>query len=182
VSLVLIGLPSWLLGCALAERKARTPLCDIGAAIWAWRVAAIALSAALKWPVTHGAIHLGYPATHWLFAIFAFHWLSREIDAFARHPPPRWCEKGGGMSYSLYLVHYPIIVWFGFLDPLHPPLDAALGAGPVAWFMAWGMLITVIALITRAFYIFIETPSHRLARTLGALLSQNRTRTGVAWR
>jgi peptidoglycan/LPS O-acetylase OafA/YrhL len=167
-ALLAIGAPCILLGCVLADKLANKGLdADPGARIWAWRLAAIVLSAAMKAPVTHGPLHIGYPASHWLFALFSYFWLAREIACFARHAPPRWMEKGGAMSYSLYLAHFPVLGLFLVSETANAPLRGALGAGAGAWMAAWVLQIAAIAMATLVFHTFVEAPSHRLARALG---------------
>ncbi len=176
-ALLAIGAPCLLLGCLLAEKLAAGKAIDVGGAIWAWRAAAIALSAAMKLPVTHGPFHVGYPAGHWIFAIFSFFWLSREVGYFAHRAPPRLTEAGGAMSYSLYLVHFPVLGLFLVSETAGAPLRGIFGHGAGAWLAAWGLWIAGIAMATLVFHVFIEAPFHRLARTLGRRVTERARRT-----
>jgi peptidoglycan/LPS O-acetylase OafA/YrhL len=171
--LILIGLPSWILGCILAERIQRGTIAP-GGSLWAWRAGALALSALMKLPVTHGPLLIGYPAGHWLFAIFAAAWIEREIAGFRKRPPAPALEAAGAMSYSLYLVHMPVIVAFEAVKAANfAPLPAP--AGEIA---RWAALVACIAAATYAFYLCVEAPSHRLARTLGRRVEAATARRG----
>jgi peptidoglycan/LPS O-acetylase OafA/YrhL len=172
--LVLIGLPSWILGCLLAERDVAGRLTGFGN-IWAWRAAAVALSAALKVPVTHGPVLVGYPAGHWLFAIFAFFWLGREIVHFRAAPPPAWTERLGNGAYSLYLAHTAVIMVFAEAVIAGAPLGGLFGTGAAAWLLAWAAQLAGIAALTTAFYLLVEAPFHRLARRFGRKMGRHRS-------
>ena len=164
--LALIGLPSWILGCLLAERVcAPAPLPSDH--IWLWRLAALGLSAAMKVPVTHGPLPIGYPAGHWLFAIFAYFWLMREIGYFRLRPPPALMESLGAMSYSLYLIHMPVIAAMAAIPA------AALSPSPAAaeW-LRWAIQLGAIVGAMQLFYLAVEEPSHRLARRLARLVAR----------
>lgn len=171
--LVLIGLPSWILGCLLAERDVAGRLTRFGD-IRVWRIAAVVLSAAMKVPVTHGPIHVGYPAGHWLFAIFAFFWIGREIVHFRASPPPAWTERLGGASYSLYLAHTAVIMVFAEAVIDGAPLGGLIGGGVAAWLVAWAAQLAGIMALTAAFHLLVEAPFHRLARRLARRMRQGR--------
>ncbi len=174
-ALIAIGAPCLLLGCLLAEKlNERGFEPDPGTDIWSWRAAAVVLSALLKLPVTHGPAHIGYPASHWIFAVFAFFWLGREIAYFASRGAPRWSETGGRMSYSLYLAHNGVITLFALSETATAPLRGMFGGGAMAWLLAWAMMIAMIVVAMGALFIVIEQPCHRYARLL--------TRARPAWR
>lgn len=66
--------------------------------------------------------------------------------------PVRWL---GRISFSLYLIHEPLVLAFAYLNPHHPKLGMVVAiavAIPVAWL----------------FYICVERPSHRLAKLVAA--------------
>ena len=169
VPLVLIGLPSWILGCLLAERLVADEIRPAGD-IWAWRFGAVVLSALMKIPVTHGPIHLGFPSDHWIFAIYCYLWIGNEIARFAKVPPPEILEAGGRASYSLYLVHFCVIIPFGvwIASIVAAGGSGAATIGSVA--LLWVAELAAIAAATAVFHIVVERPSHRLARHLGRLL------------
>lgn len=172
--LLAICLPGFLLGCILAEMVSDPEhAMKASGGVWAWRIAAVAISAALKIPAEGVALHIGYPASQLMFAIFAFFWLEREIAWFRIHTPPRWMEAGGGMSFSLYLVHPAVISLFATSEFAGAPLRGVFGAGAQAWFIAWAALIATLALATTVFYLVIESPSHRLARQAGGWASRH---------
>jgi peptidoglycan/LPS O-acetylase OafA/YrhL len=174
-TLLVISAPCLLLGCILAEKmRAGAMPRDPGASIWAWRGAAIFLSALLKLPVTHGSFHIGYPASHWIFAIFAFFWIGREIAYYGRRRAPTALETGGRMSYSLYLAHHAVITLFALSETASAPLRGMIGGGPIAWLFAWVAMIAMISLATWTFFVVVEQPCHRVAR----LISRGRP----AWR
>lgn len=72
-------------------------------------------------------------------------------DSWARSAPFRWL---GTRSFSLYLIHEPILVSSQFLDQSNrgPLLVAS---------------VVATALLTEVFYRLVEKPSHRLARWIG---------------
>ena len=167
LSLIVIGAPCLLLGCMLAEKiRAGAMARDPGTSIWAWRGAAIVLSALLKLPVTHGSLHIGYPASHWIFAIFAFFWIGREIAFYTTRAAPAVLEAGGRMSYSLYLAHTGVITLFTLSETASAPLRGMFGGGAMAWLLAWLAMIAMIAVATWTFFLVVEQPCHRLARFL----------------
>lgn len=167
--LVVVGLPCWILGCLLAEEHAAGRLSPLGD-LRLWRLGAVGLSAVLKVPVTHGPLLVGFPASHWLFAVYAYFWIAQEILGFRRVAPPRLGEIGGEASYSLYLVHFPLIL------SLQPLLRSALGtrgsmAGDLATAMVWWVFeVAALVAVTGAYHLAIERPFHRVARRLGGWL------------
>jgi peptidoglycan/LPS O-acetylase OafA/YrhL len=175
--LIVIGFPNWILGCLLAERRAaqgarKGPV--TAREIWAWRFGALMLSSALKAMVMHGPVRLGYPESHWLIAVYAFFWVGRELDFYRDRPAPRWSEAAGHMSFSLYLIHSPVIEWFGFANS--PP--ASLGFDRAA--TLWLAQLVAIGIATALCYLLVEAPFHRLARdpgNFGALFGHRFART-----
>jgi peptidoglycan/LPS O-acetylase OafA/YrhL len=76
---------------------------------------------------------------------------------FARFLTTRPVHHVGRRSFTLYLVHEPIIVASAF----------ALGGRP-SFIVLCLVALPIIAVVTELFYRFIERPSHQLARSLGA--------------
>ena len=159
----LLGLPCWLLGCCLAER-ADTPqsAATVGVQIWAWRAAAWSLSSVCSVLRFHTLVT--YPWSLSLFGVFVFFWLSKEIGYYRTHAPLRLLENSGKGSYSIYLVHL-----LGFA--LFEHLPHTIFGPTIVWFaQLWFTL-----LLCYVFYLFIERPSHLLARMLGERLVRPRT-------
>ena len=163
--LILVGAPNWILGCLLAERMAAGPPKATGAlTIWTWRLGAVGLSATLKFFVMHGSFRLGYPETHWIFAGYAYFWVAKELGYYSQRPAAAFAEAAGRASYSLYLVHMPIIAAFGFASLAPSTMSAA------SWCALWLAQAATIALASWLCYVAIERPSHRLARLAGTWL------------
>ena len=76
----------------------------------------------------------------------------RLLAGVLSHQPFRWL---GMISFSLYLVHVPIIVTFSYLFGSWGPLRVAALAIPTA--LAVGTL----------FYAVVERPAHRLSKQVG---------------
>ncbi len=74
--------------------------------------------------------------------------------------PMQWT---GTRSYTLYLVHEPLLVGLAF----------ALGGSPVFPLFAL-VAIPVVLLVTEGFYRAVERPSHELARRSGAFVARLR--------
>lgn len=146
----ILGLPTWLLGCLLAEHSdaltaARVPR------IWAWRITVLATAALCNLLRFHSPI--GPTWTLPLFSILIFFWLRQEIRQNRVKAPVAFLEKAGAWSYSLYLMHFPAF-WLFYL--LHVSFRPA-------------QLLTVLQLafvlmVSYVFYLLVERPSHWLAR------------------
>lgn len=159
LSMALVGLPAWLLGCVLAEQLSTQPAQSVSVKrIWTWRILMVALQAILKMPVVHGPVLIGYPESHWIYAIAGFCWLWHEINHAREHPMPDWLERCGAWTYSLYLVHNPALLFFQGFKGIHP-----------AWL--WPVQTAGLALAAYVFYKLVESPSHQLARRLASRFS-----------
>jgi peptidoglycan/LPS O-acetylase OafA/YrhL len=157
----LLGSPTWLLGCCLAERADK--LCDAATHnpilhIWRWRFAAWMLSFICSAANFHSP--LKFPLNLSLFAVFAFFWLSREIVYFQSHAPNRIFENAGKGSYSIYLFHL-----------LAPPLYILLKLPTFSPVLQWCVQIAFSLPICYVFYLLVERPSHNLARKVAELLA-----------
>lgn len=165
-TMILVGLPNWILGCALAERRIQAaPPASLGETIWRWRIGAVALSPALRLAASRLEPPIGFPNTHWIAALFAFLWIERELAWRQVCPAPRWTEALGRASYSLYLVHAPVLAVIGLADAL------AAALGPVGVAALWLAKVAAIGAATFAFYVLCEAPSHKLARWIGKRLA-----------
>lgn len=158
-----LGLPCWLLGCALAERL-ETPGADAAgsrASLWALRFAVVA--AAVVCSALRFKTPVGHPWTLPIYALLVYLWLSREIAAGgAANAFWRQCARAGTWSYSLYLTHLLVLLPGRALDI--PPAVAALTAIPA------------ILLVAYAFNRAVERPSHDAARALAQMWTTRRRR------
>lgn len=73
----------------------------------------------------------------------------------------------GTLSFSLYLVHEPIIVATGFALPDAPALALIVAVG-------------ITAVVTPVFYLAVEKPSHKLAKRVSKLVRQRSIGNAVA--
>lgn len=146
----LVPWPAWLLGCLLAGQWAQGRNVDVPGSVWIWRFITWASSVIALLLQYHASGHAGAPAVLMPFIPIAFLWVKKEICGWLRHPPPRFLERNGRWSYSLYLVHFPVLI---MMDRFANPVVDWI-AGLVAAFAA--------ALV---FYTVIERPSHALARS-----------------
>jgi peptidoglycan/LPS O-acetylase OafA/YrhL len=150
----LLGLPCWLLGCVLAERSDSLTFPVSRRTIWTWRIAvwfASCVSLVLRF---HASI--GFPHTLNLFAVLAYFWLGREIAYFRQIEPFRRLESAGAWSYSLYLMHVCASVLF---------LRSSLPS--LGFNVNWLLRFACVLVVSFAFYLVVERPSHAVARWLG---------------
>jgi peptidoglycan/LPS O-acetylase OafA/YrhL len=115
---------------------------------------------ALLWPVEWGTVHT-LPSFHNAFAtcgalllvvLFAFSSSGKQIGQMR---VPSWL---GQRSFSIYLVHGPIVVSIAYL--LYPH------------YLPWMMLLTALPLSIGAgaiFFVLVEKPLHTVSRNLGRL-------------
>jgi len=151
----LVALPSWLLGCVLANRISS----DAEAKrygrnnIVLWRMTVAMVASCLYWLTLNTPV--GYYLTMNVFAILVYFWIYAEINS--KKNAKSIFERVGKWSYSIYLFH---IVWLtcisklfilaGFLEtPNHP----------------W-VTIPIILWLCYQVYKYVEKPSHELARKL----------------
>ncbi|MBS1708853.1 MAG: hypothetical protein JSS65_09055 [Armatimonadetes bacterium] len=149
----MIGFPSWILGCVLAE--------TVNLSEWfkKWTV-----SSALLWFLRFSVIGMA-----WLTSVLRFHAHMSNLDMlpvlgflavpwFLAEIRAKWGTKREvpaffNMSFSLYLVHQ-LCVQILFI--LFPTTQG----------MVWVQYLGVFAL-TAMFYYLVEAPCHQLARRLG---------------
>lgn len=143
-------LPSWLLGCLLAERVAKGAAVPIRGSIIVWRATALIYTSAATVIVFHAPVKLGYPVTMLVFSFFAFFWAEQEILRFVRRPPSQIFEWLGSWSYSIYLIHNMVL--------------PAVGLAVLPPFLAWITIVVGIFGASYAFAVLVEFPSHHLAR------------------
>jgi len=162
----LYQLPLFALGCVLAAGRDR--VAEVtgrwGRAAWAGLLAVAVLLTTSYWLLDLGGDREDLPA-----AVVA---LTRVLQATGagllvvaalgpparplRHPAVRWL---GTRSFSLYLVHEPVVVAVGYLTGWTSPA-VLLPTVPVSLLLAEG------------FFRAVERPSHRLARGVGARLTR----------
>jgi peptidoglycan/LPS O-acetylase OafA/YrhL len=150
-----LGLPCWLLGCALAEADWGKP--PSLRELWAWRGGVWLASAVASVLRFHSP--LKYPWTLNIFAILAAVWLAKEISRARVFPPSNLFERAGTWSYSIYLVH------------LHADaLYQRFGLPYLGDLLQWLVKTSFALAVCYAFYRIVEKPSHELARHIGRKL------------
>ena len=139
-----VGLPSWLLGCILAERVASRrsggwpiPL------LWA-RIGIAATASVLFWATMTTSVR--FDLTLIPFSVLVVLWLEIEIEHGRKQPG--LLDLVGRWSFSIYLMH--VVAWT-WLERLFPKVSAVILTVPVL-------------LVCYAFYRLIEVPSHQTAR------------------
>jgi peptidoglycan/LPS O-acetylase OafA/YrhL len=162
----ILGLPCWLLGCALAEKSGSNEVVQRGGvtalSVWTWRSSIFIAACFCSVLRYHSPI--GYPWTLNFFAILCAFWLRREISYRNVKMPPQLLERAGAWSYSLYLMHLPAAHAFS-------KLAVRMGmrsADPVLLYFAccfWALGICY------AFYLIIEKPAHEFARYIAKAIS-----------
>ena len=161
----LLCLPCWLLGVRLAEtwsNPSRLPGTAKGRAyIWKWRLFIWALSSTCLALNFHS--FASYALTLNFFGLFVYFWLRRELEAFnSLASPPALLEKAGAWSYSIYLCHIAATAIY-----------AKLNVPSLAWeSIGWGLKMALVLLISYAFYLAVERPSHLLARRAASRRTQ----------
>ena len=149
-----IGLPSWMMGCWLAESVEQFPVLR-RTSIWSLRLAFFALSVVLRAVKFHvNSPYASNAITLNLFAFAACFWLGCEIRYFEGTQPFGALEWAGEWSYSLYLVH-PLVL--DSIQTLQISLLLPLIHGSHFW------LITIILVLSFGFHLLVEKPSHQFA-------------------
>jgi len=146
----LIGLPCWISGCWLSENYTKFSILK-SYQIWILRIFMIIVCMILVTLKFHSTnVLTSYPFTLTLFAPIACCWLGFEIRYFQIHQPSPQLESAGKWSYSLYIFHaMAFAVWKHFDLFVRIPNNA--------------LLIIASLLISYAFYLLIEKPSHKLS-------------------
>lgn len=162
----LLGLPCWLIGCAVAERiAASTDGRRERPRVPVWTLRALILLLAMGCSVLRFHSPLGYPWTLNLFALAGGFWLLAEVRHFAVVRPLAITEWAGSWSYSLYLVHLLALSSLTLL-PLPQMPSLPLWAAKMGYVLAFALLFAWL----------VEFPSHKLARV--AARSRSRTLAG----
>ena len=141
----LIGLPCWLLGCWLSENYDRFTLLSFKK-IWLLRISLIGVITILRIVKFHVDSPFASNAfTLNLFSIVACAWIGYEIMYYQNNEPLKGLESAGKWSYSLYLVHpivFNLLLYLNFKEAGHL------------------ILIFISLLLSYAFYLLVEKPSH----------------------
>lgn len=148
-AVALMGAPIWLSGVILAELRHKSfkipKLLNI--ALWICLLAGGAVTTAFKFK-----FGLSYGISLTLYGLIIAPWLLFNL----RLNTYRWLGSFGAISYSLYLIHQPMLSFFkkklGFME------------SPI--FIEDSILILGILGFSTLFYFLVEKPSHRLARKL----------------
>jgi peptidoglycan/LPS O-acetylase OafA/YrhL len=142
-----VGLPSWLLGCVLAEELARQKS-ESSSHIYIWRLSVSATASALFWMSLNTPVKFNLTLN--FFSILVLYWMRAEI---ASATSTTWLDWIGTWSFSIYILH---IIAQALLLP----------------FTNNGLLIVLPVLaICYAGYLLFEFPSHAVARKIFSKLS-----------
>jgi peptidoglycan/LPS O-acetylase OafA/YrhL len=145
----IVGLLSWLMGCALAERKHfSAPLLPIGI----WRVCVAFSASVLYWATLNTSY--GFYLTMNPFGLLVTLWISAEIGLADRDKAWGWI---GRWSFSIYLFH--AIAW-----------TALARVGVASPLLLVPAILALCYVAARA----IERPSHRAARAAFIKLTPTR--------
>ena len=153
IATAVICYPLWLVGAWLAERNGRTAKPSKIALVF-WRLGAITLGYILA--MMH-RYWIG-PAPWFTAAavgLFSIRYLPLEIAHWRETAPPRWSERFGGASYSLYLVHILPVAYF-----LQFPLGLSFWPAAIA-------AITAIGACAYLAFLLCERPALRIAKSIG---------------
>lgn len=156
----LIGLPSWLAGCVLAEQVTQGRYVGDGHPIGLWRVAIVSTASSLYWLTLNTRV--GYYLTLNAFSLLVVFWLGAEISSARRKGPSAVFEWIGKCSFSIYLFHIIAFTLIG--EVLHPRWT-----GPQRL-----MVFPVVLVFCYLAYRMFEEPSHEYARTLFQKLRKSR--------
>lgn len=151
----ILGMPCWLMGCALAESPLPQPLPV--RKMFALRLGVWATAIVLGELHFHTRLH--FDLTLNFFAVLVYYWLLREIAYYGQRAPWSWLERAGGWSYSLYLFHETANLLATRIFPNWSGLGQWVVRAP----------LTLVACYV--FYLLFERPSHLLARRAAAAVS-----------
>lgn len=133
----LIALPSWLMGCALAEKHH-------GGNVVVLRITTALSASVLYWATLNTPV--GFYLSMNFFAILVMAWISAEIAAARAE---NFLDRAGKWSYSIYLFH--AIAWTALERMIK--INSAF-------------LVPLILFTCYLFYRTIEKPSHTAARNV----------------
>jgi len=151
---MVIGLPSWVLGCVLAEHFSKSGVAAGRTPIWLWRGTTWLASVLCLVLMLYTPVNLIWSLN--FFAILGYFYLRAELDYYQYAKPVRGFELLGMASYSMYLIHVVVIYYM-----------KEFVAGYSAW-AHWAAMISMVFAGTGVYYLAVEYPSHQLARKFRA--------------
>lgn len=133
---------------------------------WAWTLMLVAAALLLcaRWLYPHLSVTIAFAAVGGVLVLFAFTAWQPTIR-LGNQPILRWL---GLRSFSIYLVHEPIILSVAFALRSSDPIAVALFAVPLS-------LVTA-----EIFFRLVERPSHRLASVVGRVVGNSPSRSEKA--
>lgn len=146
----IVGMPCWLLGVLLAERIDQYDAVITKVRIYAMRLIVMLVGVLLVAIKAHGFVSFIFTLNFYAFMLV--YWIACEILYFRTTKSSVTLEFGGKFSYSLYLIHGIVVSFVG-------------GWLSIDFF---NYFIYIIITIVTAYlvYVFVEKPSHRLAKYL----------------
>lgn len=168
----LIYPPMFILGVILAlrHREISSLASRLSPAGWWIVLVAAVLATSSRWLLmAFGAPVVVLDATVGLMLVAAvvFVIMALEWRSASRVLSTRPLRLAGRLSFSLYLVHEPIIVAAGFAFPGKPAI-------------ALMVVIAATAIVTPLFYYLVERPSHKLARRISKEIDRRSLQTQPA--
>lgn len=149
----IVGLPSWLVGCVLAEsiskQQTQSNHCLISSVVL-WRGLVGVVASILYWLTMNTQV--GYYLTMNGFALLTYFWLQAEIRSANGHPS--MLENVGKWSFSMYLLHMPISILLNRIFAPHGSEYMQLLSLPLVLYGCYW------------FYKKVELPAHGYARQL----------------
>jgi peptidoglycan/LPS O-acetylase OafA/YrhL len=152
----LFNAPLWLMGCYLAEQRAKISLLTSKIPLWAFRLGVLIYCYASTIAANHlGQVSIGYTWTIWPFGVYCMAWLDAEMTRGTGKTTFAILERFGVAGFSLYLMHKIAIRWVDMnFQQLSP-------------FASWIVTLASVAILTWTFYRLVEWPAHKLARSIG---------------
>jgi peptidoglycan/LPS O-acetylase OafA/YrhL len=149
----IVGLPCWILGCWLAENRAKFSQLKFGE-IWAWRATIFITAFCLNAARFH--VHSVFASTCItldIFALLATAWIGFELSTAKKLGVNSLLERTGKWSFSIYLIH-----------PLGGPVLALIGIYEVQASETYLLFrVGFCLLASYCFYLAVERPAHKLA-------------------
>lgn len=156
----------WCSGALLAERWKTGGLPRPGAIHVVIMFTAFAIAAGLHWK----GLNHWVACQFWAVGYGLVLWFVLMKPSLAAAVPVRLLKVlvwMGALSYSLYLVHFPLFRVAG------EAWKSAFGSKPVNLLVPLIAAVLVVP-VAGLFYRFVEAPSHRLARSMGQRLKDSR--------